>query len=50
VPKLEVHARREPRIGSRSHACIEAGVERRVACEMCSDACLDEDNAEQMAR
>ena len=32
------------------HGCIETCVECWVACEMCSDACLDEQNVEQLAR
>ena len=32
------------------HACIEACVECWTACEMCSDACLHEENVERMVR
>ncbi len=34
----------------RYHACIEACVECWTACEMCSDACLHEENVEKMVR
>lgn len=32
------------------HACLEACVEGLVACEMCSDACLDETDVAMMVR
>jgi hypothetical protein len=34
----------------RYHQCIEACVACWVACEMCSDACLEEENVKQMVR
>lgn len=35
---------------ARYHPCIEACVACWVACEMCSDACLHEDNVKEMVR
>jgi hypothetical protein len=32
------------------HACLEACVECWLACEMCSDACLGEENVSMMVR
>ena len=34
---------------SKNHACLEACVECLIACEMCSDACLGEDNVAMLA-
>ena len=49
MPNVDLHPFIRPAT-ERFHSCIEACVECWAACEMCSDACLDEDDVQAMVR